>query len=195
MKRLLGLLMAVMMVLFSTTAFAANYWTKTWAQGEYTITLTPEDEAAIADLRQKMDEGSVGTSLRTSIDNYPLSKAFEDFLLGRRHRMYTTYDDIGYYSWVLAMPDETAVPQEKVFQLAVMAIHEQFDVSWDTLAEYYPEFQFKIAFSESDNSVAVWELIFCKYADNQTTSEVYYEVGIYAEDGSIWGVDASIPAG
>ena len=82
MKRLLGLLLAVMVMLFSTTAFAANYWTKTWAQGEYTITLTPEDEAVIADLRQKMDEGSVGTSLRTSIDNYPLSKAFEDFLLG-----------------------------------------------------------------------------------------------------------------
>lgn len=182
-------------MLFSTTAFAANYWTKTWAQGEYTITLTPEDEAAIADLRQKMDEGSVGTSLRTSIDNYPLSKAFEDFLLGRRHRMYTTYDDIGYYSWVLAMPDETAVPQEKVFQLAVMAIHEQFDVSWDTLAEYYPEFQFKIAFPESDNPIAVWELIFCKYKESPTVSEVYYEVGIYAEDGSIWGVDASIPRG
>ena len=86
MKRLLGLLMA-MMVLFSTTAFADNYWTKTWAQGEYTISPTPEDEAVIADLRQKMDEGSVGTSLRTSIDNYPLSKAFEDFLLGRRHRI------------------------------------------------------------------------------------------------------------
>ena len=79
MKRLLGLLLAVMVMLFSTTAFAANYWTKTWAQGEYTITLTPEDEAAIADLWKKMDEGSVGTSLRASIDNHPLSEAFEDF--------------------------------------------------------------------------------------------------------------------
>ena len=53
MKRLLGLLLAVMVMLFSTTAFAANYWTKTWAQGEYTITLTAEDEAAIADLWPK----------------------------------------------------------------------------------------------------------------------------------------------
>ena len=195
MKRLLGLLLAVMVMLFSTTAFAANYWTKTWAQGEYTITLTPEDEAAIADLWKKMDEGSVGTSLRASINNHPLSEAFEDFLLGRRQMAHSTYDDIGYYSWVVAMPDENAVPQEKAFQLAVMAIHEQFDVSWDTLAEYYPEFQFKIAFPESDNPVAVWELIFCKYEEHLTTNEVYYEVGIYAEDGSIWGVDASIPKG
>ena len=109
--------------------------------------------------------------------------------------MYTSFDVIGYYSLLLAMPDETAVPQEKVFQLAVMAIHEQFDVSWDTLAEYYPEFQFKIAFPESDNPIAVWELIFCKYKESPTVSEVYYEVGIYAEDGSIWGVDASIPRG
>ena len=186
MKRLLGLLLAVMVMLFSTTAFAANYWTKTWAQGEYTITLTAEDEAAIADLWQKMDEGSVGTSLRASINNHPLSEAFEDFLLGRRQMAHSTYDDIGYYSWVA---------QEKAFQLAVMAIHEQFDVSWDTLAEYYPEFQFKIAFPESDNPVAVWELIFCKYEEHLTTNEVYYEVGIYAEDGSIWGVDASIPKG
>ena len=174
MKRLLGLLLAMMVMLFSTTAFAANYWTKTWAQGEYTITLTPEDEAAIADLWKKMDE---------------------DFLLGRRQMAHSTYDDIGYYSWVVAMPDENAVPQEKAFQLAVMAIHEQFDVSWDTLAEYYPEFQFKIAFPESDNPVAVWELIFCKYEEHLTTNEVYYEVGIYAEDGSSWGVDASIPKG
>ena len=142
-----------------------------------------------------MDEGAVGTSLRASIDNHPLSEAFEDFLLGRRQMAHSTYDDIGYYSWVVAMPDENAVPQEKAFQLAVMAIHEQFDVSWDTLAEYYPEFQFKIAFPESDNPVAVWELIFCKYEEHLTTNEVYYEVGIYAEDGSIWGVDASIPKG
>ena len=35
MKRLLGLLMAVMMVLFSTTAFAANYWTKTASSDVY----------------------------------------------------------------------------------------------------------------------------------------------------------------
>lgn len=55
--------------------------------------------------------------------------------------------------------------------------------------------KFKIAFPESDNPVAVWELIFCKYEEHLTTNEVYYEVGIYAEDGSIWGVDASIPKG
>lgn len=195
MKRVFACLLAVLMMLSGTTAFAANYWKKTWAQGEYTISLTAEDEAAIAALRKKMDEGSVGTSWRASIDNTPLNVAFEDFISGRYNPGHGTYDDIGYYSWVLAMPNENAVSQEKAFQLAVMALHEQLDVPLDTLAAYYPETRFKIAYPESENPVAVWELLFYKYADHQTRSEVYYEVGIYAEDGSIWGVDASIPRG
>ena len=195
MKRLLGLLMAVMVVLFSTTAFADNYWTKTWAQGEYTITLTPEDEAAIADLWQKMDEGSAGTWLRSLADSYTLEMQFEAFLEGRITSSGAVFDDIGEYTWAIAMPDENAISQEKAFQLAVMAIHQQFDVSFDALAAYYPEYKFQIVYPNQPDAFAMWQLTFSVYADDATGQEVYYAVALYAEDGSIWAVDAAVRGG
>lgn len=195
MKRLLGLLMAVMVVLFSTTAFADNYWTKTWAQGEYTITLTAEDEAAIADLWQKMDEGSAGTWLRSLADSYTLEMQFEAFLEGRITSSGAVFDDIGEYTWAIAMPDENAISQEKAFQLAVMAIHQQFDVSFDALAAYYPEYKFQIVYPNQPDAFAMWQLTFSVYADDATGQEVYYAVALYAEDGSIWAVDAAVRGG
>ena len=198
MKRLLGLLMAVMavmVVLFSTTAFADNYWTKTWAQGEYTITLTPEDEAAIADLRQKMDEGSAGTWMRSLADSYTLEMQFEAFLEGRNTSSGTVFDDIGEYKWTIAMPDENAISQETAFQLAVMAIQQQFDVSFDELAAYYPEYKFQIVYPNQPDAFAMWQLTFSVYADDATGQEVYYAVALYAEDGSIWAVDAAVRGG
>ena len=195
MKRLLGLLMAVMMVLFSTTAFADNYWTKTWAQGEYTITLTPEDEAAIADLWKKMDERSAGTWMRSLADSYTLEMQFEAFLEGRNTSSGAAFDDIGEYKWAIAMPDENAISQEAAFQLAVMAIQQQFDVSFDELAAYYPEYKFQIVYPNQPNAFAMWQLTFSVYADDATGQEVYYAVALYAEDGSIWAVDAAVRGG
>ena len=174
MKRLLGLLMAVMVVLFSTTAFADNYWTKTWAQGEYTITLTPEDEAAIADLWKKMDERSAGTWMRSLADSYTLEMQFEAFLEGRNTSSGAAFDDIGEYKWAIAMPDENAISQEAAFQLAVMAIQQQFDVSFDELAAYYPEYKFQIVYPNQPNAFAMWQLTFSVYADDATGQEVYY---------------------
>ncbi|HJH68362.1 MAG TPA: hypothetical protein OGM06_09110 [Clostridiales bacterium] len=195
MKRLLGLLMAVMVVLFSTTAFADNYWTKTWAQGEYTITLTPEDEAAIADLWKKMDERSAGTWMRSLADSYTLEMQFEAFLEGRNTSSGAAFDDIGEYKWAIAMPDENAISQEAAFQLAVMAIQQQFDVSFDELAAYYPEYKFQIVYPNQPNAFAMWQLTFSVYADDATGQEVYYAVALYAEDGSIWAVDAAVRGG
>lgn len=195
MKRLLGLQMAVMVVLFSTTAFADNYWTKTWAQGEYTITLTPEDEAAIADLWKKMDEGSAGTWMRSLADSYTLEMQFEAFLEGRNTSSGAAFDDIGEYKWAIAMPDENAISQEAAFQLAVMAIQQQFDVSFDELAAYYPEYKFQIVYPNQPNAFAMWQLTFSVYADDATGQEVYYAVALYAEDGSIWAVDAAVRGG
>ena len=195
MKRLLGLLMAVMVVLFSTTAFADNYWTKTWAQGEYTITLTPEDEAAIADFWKKMDEGSAGTWMRSLADSYTLEMQFEAFLEGRNTSSGAAFDDIGEYKWAIAMPDENAISQEAAFQLAVMAIQQQFDVSFDELAAYYPEYKFQIVYPNQPNAFAMWQLTFSVYADDATGQEVYYAVALYAEDGSIWAVDAAVRGG
>ena len=195
MKRLLGLLMAVMVVLFSTTAFADNYWTKTWAQGEYTITLTPEDEAAIADLWKKMDERSAGTWMRSLADSYTIEMQFEAFLEGRNTSSGAAFDDIGEYKWAIAMPDENAISQEAAFQLAVMAIQQQFDVSFDELAAYYPEYKFQIVYPNQPNAFAMWQLTFSVYADDATGQEVYYAVALYAEDGSIWAVDAAVRGG
>ena len=195
MKRLLGLLMAVIVVLFSTTAFADNYWTKTWAQGEYTITLTPEDEAAIADLWKKMDERSAGTWMRSLADSYTLEMQFEAFLEGRNTSSGAAFDDIGEYKWAIAMPDENAISQEAAFQLAVMAIQQQFDVSFDELAAYYPEYKFQIVYPNQPNAFAMWQLTFSVYADDATGQEVYYAVALYAEDGSIWAVDAAVRGG
>ena len=195
MKRLLGLLMAVMVMLFSTTAFADNYWTKTWAQGEYTITLTPEDEAAIADLWKKMDERSAGTWMRSLADSYTLEMQFEAFLEGRNTSSGAAFDDIGEYKWAIAMPDENAISQEAAFQLAVMAIQQQFDVSFDELAAYYPEYKFQIVYPNQPNAFAMWQLTFSVYADDATGQEVYYAVALYAEDGSIWAVDAAVRGG
>lgn len=195
MKRLLGLLMAVMMVLFSATAFADNYWTKTWAQGEYTITLTPEDEAAIADLWKKMDEGAAGTWMRSLADSYTLEMQFEAFLEGRNTSSGAVFDDIGEYKWAIAMPDENAISQEAAFQLAVMAIQQQFDVSFDELAAYYPEYKFQIVYPNQPDAFAMWQLTFSVYADDATGQEVYYAVALYAEDGSIWAVDAAVRGG
>ena len=195
MKRLLGLLMAVMVVLFSATAFADNYWTKTWAQGEYTITLTPEDEAAIADLWKKMDEGAAGTWMRSLADSYTLEMQFEAFLEGRNTSSGAVFDDIGEYKWAIAMPDENAISQEAAFQLAVMAIQQQFDVSFDELAAYYPEYKFQIVYPNQPDAFAMWQLTFSVYADDATGQEVYYAVALYAEDGSIWAVDAAVRGG
>lgn len=194
MKRLLGLLLA-MMVLFSTTAFAANYWKKTWAQGEYVIALTPEDEAAIADLWKKMDEGAAGTWMRSLADSYTLEMQFEAFLEGRNTSSGAVFDDIGEYKWAIAMPDENAISQEAAFQLAVMAIQQQFDVSFDELAAYYPEYKFQIVYPNQPDAFAMWQLTFSVYADDATGQEVYYAVALYAEDGSIWAVDAAVRGG
>ena len=196
MKRVFACLLAmVMMMLSGTTAFAANYWKKTWAQGEYVIALTAEDEAAIADLWQKMDEGSAGTWLRSLADSYTLEMQFEAFLEGRITSSGAVFDDIGEYTWAIAMPDENAISQEKAFQLAVMAIHQQFDVSFDALAAYYPEYKFQIVYPNQSDAFAMWQLTFSVYADDATGQEVYYAVALYAEDGSIWAVDAAVRGG
>ena len=196
MKRVFACLLAmVMMMLSGTTAFAANYWKKTWAQGEYVIALTAEDEAAIADLWQKMDEGSAGTWLRSLADSYTLEMQFEAFLEGRITSSGAVFDDIGEYTWAIAMPDENAISQEKAFQLAVMAIHQQFDVSFDALAAYYPEYKFQIVYLNQPDAFAMWQLTFSVYADDATGQEVYYAVALYAEDGSIWAVDAAVRGG
>lgn len=196
MKRVFACLLAmVMMMLSGTTAFAANYWKKTWAQGEYVIALTAEDEAAIADLWQKMDEGSAGTWLRSLADSYTLEMQFEAFLEGRITSSGAVFDDIGEYKWAIAMPDENAISQEAAFQLAVMAIQQQFDVSFDELAAYYPEYKFQIVYPNQPNAFAMWQLTFSVYADDATGQEVYYAVALYAEDGSIWAVDAAVRGG
>lgn len=187
--------MAVMVMMFSTTAFADNYWTKTWAQGEYTITLTPEDEAAIADLWKKMDEGAAGTWMRSLADSYTLEMQFEAFLEGRNTSSGAVFDDIGEYKWAIAMPDENAISQEAAFQLAVMAIQQQFDVLFDELAAYYPEYKFQIVYPNQPDAFAMWQLTFSVYADDATGQEVYYAVALYAEDGSIWAVDAAVRGG
>ena len=195
MKRVFACLLAVLMMLFGTTAFAANYWKKTWAQGEYVIALTAEDEAAIADLRKKMDEGSAGTWMRSLADSYTLEMQFEAFLEGRITSSGAVFDDIGEYTWAIAMPDENAISQEAAFQLAVMAIHQQFDVSFDALAAYYPEYKFQIVYPNQPDAFAMWQLTFSVYADDATGQEVYYAVALYAEDGSIWAVDAAVRGG
>ena len=185
MKKVFCILMAALLLTMSvSSAFATKMFDQYWKPGEYTVEKTDAEKAYYNSLYETALKKSEGTLIRKNADISTYENKYHCYLTAVKERgPYTgrEFDDIGYFAYVVGLPDENAISTRQALMIAYHALKEQYDIPAGRLISYLPIF----TYLTSDSENPVWYIQFDSYDAAENSGASVY---IYAHDGSIQGV-------
>ncbi len=182
---LLGIMMSLVLI---STSFAHSLWDNHWAPGEYAPEMTEERIKVLSELKEKALKMSEGTPARSLIDTYEEQYKMQQSLGAEVEAFEEYFDDIGKYAFYFGLPDDLVISEDQAWLIAYQALIEQGIVEKDELLYYFPQ-SFYIVY---DTEHTVWVFSFVSW-DGQTRPGL--TVGVFAADGSIFGIKCSQAAG
>lgn len=189
MKKVTTILLEIVMSLaLISTASAHSLWDIHWTPGEYVPEMTEEKIQELTELKEKTLRMSEGAPAWALIDTYEDQYKMQQSLGVEVEAFEEYYDDIGKYAFYFGLPDDLVIAEEQAWLIAYQALIEQGVVEKDELLYYIPQV-FYIAY---DKEHTVWVFSFVPW-DGQIRPGL--TVGVYAADGSIFGVKSSQAVG
>ena len=185
MKKALAVLLGIMIsILFFSTSFAQSLWDIHWAPGEYVPEMTEERITALTELKEKVLQMSEGAPARSFIDTYEEQYEMQQSLGADVEAYEEFFDDIGKYAVYFGLPDDLVITQDQAWVIAYQALIEQGTVEKDELLYYFPQCFYVVY----DIEHTVWFFSFVSW-DGQIRPIL--TVGVFAADGSIFGIKCS----
>ena len=189
MKKVTAILLEIVMSLaLISTASAHSLWDIHWTPGEYVPEMTEEKIQELTELKEKALKMSEWAPARSLIDTYEEQYKMQQSLGAEVEAFEEYFDDIGKYAFYFGLPDDLVISEDQAWLIAYQALIEQGIVEKDELLYYFPQ-SFYIVY---DTEHTVWVFSFVSW-DGQTRPGL--TVGVFAADGSIFGIKCSQAAG
>lgn len=180
-KIFLGLLGLMIGLLLVSTSFAHSLWDVHWAPGEYIPEMNENLVVELFELKDEVLQMSEGTPASRFIDTYEHQYEMQKSLGSSAEVYEQYYDDIGKYALYFGLPNDQVITQDQAWLIAYQALIEQGVVCKDELLHYLPQCLYVVY----DPDHPAWYFDFMSW-DEPTRPVI--AVGVYAEDGSIFGI-------
>lgn len=187
-KAIAFLLEMILSIMFISLSFAHSLWDVHWAPGEYAPEMTEEGIADLTELKAKVLRMSEGAPARSLIDTYEKQYEMQQSLGAEVEDFEEYFDDIGKYAFYFGLPDDLVISQDQAWLIAYQALIEQGVAEKEELLYYYPQCLYVVYDSEHP----IWVFSFVSW-DGQIRPVL--TVGVFAADGSIFGIKCSQAAG
>ena len=183
-----GVLGIMMSMVFISASFAHSLWDTHWAPGEYIPVMNEERIAELSLLKEKVLQMSEGSPASKFIDTYEEQYEMQQSLGAEAEAYEEYFDDIGKYAFYFGLPSDLVITQDQAWLIAYQALIDQSMIEEGELLHYIPQCLYIVY----DPDHPVWHFSFVSW--DEPTRPVL-TVGVFAEDGSIWGVKSETPVG